>query len=82
MARSARQQYLATAVFLVSTLLNAAYFLPIVHRAFFRKEAEHGHAAHGEAPLARSSHCVTTAALTVLLFFYSDVLLALARQVG
>ena len=30
------QHFLAAAVILASTLLNAAYFLPIVHRAFFR----------------------------------------------
>lgn len=76
------QQYMATAVFLLSTLLNAAYFLPIVHRAFFRKEADDGHASHGEAPLASVIALVTTAVLTVALFFFSDVLLALARQVG
>jgi multicomponent Na+:H+ antiporter subunit D len=76
------QHYLAVAVFLLSTLLNAAYFLPIVHRAFFRKEAADGHATHGEAPLSSVVALVATAALTVALFFYSDVLLALAGQVG
>lgn len=43
-----RAAWFAIGVIMLSTLLNAAYFLPIVYAAFFRKEAPHGHAdAHG-----------------------------------
>ena len=35
--------WLAVAVIVVSTLLNAAYFLPIVFRAFFREPPAIGH---------------------------------------
>jgi multicomponent Na+:H+ antiporter subunit D len=42
------QHWVAITVIAASTLLNAAYFAPIVYRAFFR--APQG-AAHGEAPL-------------------------------
>jgi multicomponent Na+:H+ antiporter subunit D len=86
------QQWLAVAVIAASTALNAAYFLPIVYRAFFMPEG-HGeavndageHAAdaghdHGEAPWPMVAALTTTAALTVLLFFIPDVPLALARQ--
>jgi multicomponent Na+:H+ antiporter subunit D len=76
------RHYPAAGVFLLSTLLNAAYFLPIVHRAFFRRDAEDSHAAHGEAPLASVIALVITATLTVALFFFADELLVLARRVG
>ena len=35
--------WLAVAVIILSTLLNAGYFLPIVFRAFFREPSHHGH---------------------------------------
>ena len=73
--------WLAVAVIVASTLLNAGYFLPIVYRAFFRASAEGpGQAAHGEAPLAMVAALTITAAATVAMFFWPDVPLALARQ--
>ncbi|MGE4111744.1 MAG: proton-conducting transporter membrane subunit, partial [Burkholderiales bacterium] len=43
--------WVALAVLAASTLLNAAYFLPIIHAAYFRAPAhDEGHHAHGEAP--------------------------------
>ena len=76
-------QYIALAVIVVSTLLNAAYFLPIVHAAFFRApdaHDEHGH--HGEAPWPMVLALTITAAATVSLFFVAEPVLALARQLG
>ena len=80
---------------LVSTLLNAAYFLPIVYSAFFRPHAgasQVRHAApntpraegqHGEAPPTMVGALMVTAAGTVLLFLFPDAPLALAtRLVG
>lgn len=77
----AAQHWLAVAVIALSTLLNAAYFLPIVYRAFFvaPRSDPHDH-AHGEAPLPMVIALTATAAGTVLLFFFADVPLALARQ--
>ena len=75
------QQWLVVAVVLTSALLNAAYFLPIVHRAFFRAEPA-GSAAHGEAPWPSVVALVVTAALTVGLFFFPGLFLELARAVG
>ena len=69
----------ALAVIIGSTLLNAGYFLPIVYRAFFRPSPE-GQGGHGEAPLSMVIALAATAAGTVLLFFWPDVPLALARQ--
>jgi multicomponent Na+:H+ antiporter subunit D len=71
----------AVVVLIVSTLLNAAYFLPIVYAAFFRP-APAGDAAHGEAPIPMLIALVATAVLTVALFFFADVPLQLARQVA
>ena len=81
-ALSMPQVVAITAIFL-STLLNAAYFLPIVHRAFFKpipKDA-HDH-PHGEAPWPIVVALTCTAALTVIFFFYSDWAAAMAEQIA
>jgi multicomponent Na+:H+ antiporter subunit D len=71
--------WLAIGVITASTLLNAGYFLPIVYRAFFR-EAEGE--PHGEAPWTMVAALVMTAALTVAMFFWADLPLALARSLA
>lgn len=72
--------YVLAALF-ASTLLNAAYFLPIVHAAFFRKaDAGDEHHPHGEAPWPMVLALMTTAALTVALFFYSTPLVQMAGR--
>ncbi len=76
----ASSQWLAVAVIIASTLLNAAYFLPIVYRAFFVASADDAESAHGEAPLAMVLPLTATAAGTVLLFMMPGIPLALARQ--
>ena len=73
------QHWLAAAVIVASTLLNAGYFLPIVYRAFFVKEGHVEH-AHGEAPWPMVLALATTAALTIALFFWAEVPLTLARS--
>ena len=77
----ATQHWGAVAVIVVSTLLNAAYFLPILYRAFFVAPGagDHEH-PHGEAPWPMVVALTATAAFTVLLFFLPDIPLALARQ--
>lgn len=42
--------YFVLAVLIISTALNAFYFLPIIHRAFFRTETVAPRIDHGEAP--------------------------------
>ena len=72
--------WVAIATIAASTLLSAGYLLPIVFRAFFRPAADsHGH-AHGEAPLPMVVAMVATAVATVLMFFFADLPLSLARQ--
>jgi multicomponent Na+:H+ antiporter subunit D len=75
----AASQWVALAVIAASTLLTASYFLPILYRAFLRREPEGTH-AHGEAPRTMVFALVVTAAATVLLFFDPSVPLALARD--
>jgi multicomponent Na+:H+ antiporter subunit D len=73
------EHWLAVAVIVASTLLNAGYFLPIVYRAFFRAPAGE---AHGEAPATMVTALTVTAILTVAMFFYAEVPLALARALA
>jgi multicomponent Na+:H+ antiporter subunit D len=72
-------QLLAVGVIVLSTLLNAAYFAPIVFSAFARP-ADDDPADHGEAPLPIVIAVTATAALTVLLFLFHQVPLELADQ--
>ena len=73
-------KWVAVGVIFVSTLLNAAYFLPIIYSAFFSKPDE-GDAAHdhGEAPLPIVIALMLTAAGTIALFIFPGVALALSR---
>ncbi len=68
------------ALLIVSTLLNAAYFLPIVYVAFFKTSRDE--ATHAEAPLPMVIALMVTAALTIGLFFFSDIPLRLASAVA
>ncbi|RPI45688.1 MAG: monovalent cation/H+ antiporter subunit D family protein, partial [Betaproteobacteria bacterium] len=72
----AEAHWVAVAVIMLSTLLNAAYFLPIVHAAFWRAPRA-GDAPHGEAPWPSVAALVVTAAATIALPFASAVPLAL-----
>ncbi len=72
------QHWAVLAVIVTGTLLSAGYLLPIVYRAFLRP-APAAEPAHGEAPWTMVVALVATAALTVLMFFFADVPLALAR---
>jgi multicomponent Na+:H+ antiporter subunit D len=86
------QQWLPVGVIILSTILNAAYFLPIVVRAFFAEAAPHPQpagaavphdvqgAAHGEAPWPMVLALLVTATATVALFLAPDVPLKLAQD--
>jgi multicomponent Na+:H+ antiporter subunit D len=75
----AAEHWLALAVITASTLLNAGYLLPIVYRGFFREGAAHD---HGEAPWTMVAALATTAALTLAMFFWADLPLAIARALA
>ena len=75
------EQVIAVAALIISTLLNAAYFMPIVYAAFFKPEdGGHGTAAHGEAPLPIVLALSTTALFTLLIFFFPGIPLSLVQQ--
>ncbi|MEN8205297.1 MAG: monovalent cation/H+ antiporter subunit D family protein [Pseudomonadota bacterium] len=80
------EQIIAVGVIITSTLLNAAYFMPVVYKAFFRAPANDPgskrNEAQGEAPLALVLAIVVTAAGTVALFFFPDLPLGLALQLA
>jgi multicomponent Na+:H+ antiporter subunit D len=59
------------AILVISGLLNAAYFFPIVHIAFFRKGE--GLEGHGEAPMFMVVPLVITAILSVAFGIYPDL---------
>jgi len=61
------------AILVVSGLLNAAYFFPIVHIAFFRKGNEKELEGKGEAPLFMVIPIVITAILSLLFGIYPDL---------
>ncbi len=81
-------QMVAAGVLIISTLLNAGYFVPIIYAAFFKPEdghasdQSHGHGHdhdHGEAPWTCVAALTLTAAGTVVLAFTPDLPLTLAR---
>ncbi|MDF1700987.1 MAG: monovalent cation/H+ antiporter subunit D family protein [Planctomycetota bacterium] len=76
------EQWPVLAVLLISTLLNAGYFLPIVWRAFFRPSPEGTPSGLKEAPLPCVIALSGTALLTLLCFFYPDLFVDLAAEVA
>ena len=71
-------QWAVLAVLAASTLLNAAYFLPIVWRAFFAGGDGGGHHG-GEAPAPMVIAQAVTAASCVALFLFPGPAIAFAR---
>ena len=79
---SQEQQYVAMLVIVLSTLLTAAYFVPIVYAAYFVPEDAEQKRDHTEAPLPIVIALSATAMTTILLFFFPEIPLALAESVG
>ena len=75
------QEWFVFGVIILSTLLNAAYFLPILYTAFFEKPDDAA-ATHRiqEAPLPIVIALTTTAILTLLLFFLPDIAMQLIND--
>ncbi len=72
-------QMVILTVLLVSSLLNAAYFLPIVYRGFFMPPREASVAQVREAPAFCLVPLCVTALGSMALFFYPDIFLRLAH---
>ena len=77
------EQLFAIVVILLSTLLNAAYLMPIVYAAYFRAPDNPARGGRrGEAPLPIVAALTISASLTVLLFLFPGPALELARQLA
>ena len=72
--------YLAIATIVLSTALNAAYFLPIIYLAWFTREPAEVVNEHGEAPWPAVAATVFTASLALLFFFFNAPVLELETQ--
>ena len=77
-------QWAVLVVIVISALLNAAYFLPIVWRAFFRpyNPGPDETVAVQEAPWPCVVALSVTALLTLALFFFPDTVVDLAASVA
>jgi multicomponent Na+:H+ antiporter subunit D len=71
---------LAVFTIIASTVLNAAYFLPILYMVWFERE-EAGGKEHGEAPLAAVLALIITALLTLAFFLFNGPVIELESQV-
>ncbi len=74
------QQWFAIGIIIISTLLNAAYFIPIIYAAFFKTSDAAN--THGESPLPMVIALLITACLTLLMFLFPQIPLALAQQLA
>jgi multicomponent Na+:H+ antiporter subunit D len=73
--------YVAIATIIGSTVLNAAYFLPIIFAVWFSREDPDQKLDHGEAPWPMVTALSITAALTIGLFIFNAPLIALESQI-
>lgn len=68
-------------ILLASSFLNACYFMPVVYRAFFCPVEDSAFGEKmGEAPAACVIPLTITAALSIVLLFYPQPFMALARH--
>lgn len=72
--------YVAIAALTISTLLNAAYLLPIIVKGFFRVKDEE-QAPVKEAPITMVAAMIIASLFTILLFFYSDWVVAIGSEI-
>lgn len=80
------EQLFVLVVILISTMLNAAYFLPIVYKAFFERE-EVGHdkivaRKYREAPVFMLIAICACALMVIALFLYNGALFEIIGMVG
>ena len=73
----AAEHWFAVGVVVISTGLNAGYFLPILYRAFFCPVPREP--VHSEAPWPMVLAMMLTAGATLLMFWWPDVPMALAK---
>jgi len=78
-----KEMYWVIVVITISTLLNSAYFLPVIYKAFFEKEKTAPGVVidrkHGESSIAIVLPLMLTAAATLYLFICPGVFMELAN---
>ena len=67
------QSWFAISVIVISTLLNAAYFLPIIYVAFFRDPDTKEGYLYNEAPILIVLTVLSTALVSIILFFFPQI---------
>ena len=73
------EHWIAVIAIIISTLLNAGYFLPIIYVAFFKQAAEGESSVYAEAPLPVVIALCVTAMVTLVMFFMPGVPLELSQ---
>lgn len=73
--------YVALITIVLSTVLNAAYFLPIIYATWFMPVADSDNNTHGEAPWPMVLALSTTAALTIAFFLFNASVIELESQI-
>lgn len=80
------EQFFVVLVIAASTMLNAAYFLPIIYKAFFEKaEPSTGisiQRKYGEAPVLMVFTTCIAVLVLLILFIWPNIFLGLAAMVG
>ena len=71
----------AMTTIVLSTVLNAAYFLPIIYAVWFLPEAKSESKSHGEAPWPMVLALTATATLTILFFMFNATVIELESQI-
>jgi multicomponent Na+:H+ antiporter subunit D len=74
------ENLVAVFTIIASTVLNAAYFLPILYMVWFERE-DAGAPEHGEAPLPAVLALCITALLTLAFFLFNGPVIELESQV-
>ena len=79
------ESYFAMLTIILSTILNAAYFLPVIYNAWFKPETQTQSSSsvktdHSEAPLPIVIALMITAGLTLLFFALNQPAIDLAKQ--
>ncbi|MGH2378264.1 MAG: proton-conducting transporter membrane subunit [Candidatus Limnocylindria bacterium] len=81
-AAAEAERWFILGVVVVSTLLTAGYFVPILYRAYLRPAAGGaGDRAHGESPRSMVVALTATAVLAVALFLAADLPLSVVGRV-
>jgi multicomponent Na+:H+ antiporter subunit D len=68
------EHYIMIAVLMLSSLLNVAYLMPIVGKAFFGSNSDIALKKYNEAPILCWLPPVITAVGCIILFFYAGIL--------